>query len=89
MPEYSMMVGSVGVVLLLLAFFLTLFSLLGQDSLLYIVMNVVGASLSCYASYLINYVPFVILEGAWAAVAMLGLAKLVIIKRQLAAKTVG
>jgi hypothetical protein len=34
-----------------------------------------GAALSGYASYLINYMPFVLLECIWCMVALLALAK--------------
>jgi hypothetical protein len=76
MVEFSVVVGSTGVLLLLLAFFLNLFKILMQDTKTYAVLNVVGAGLSCYASILIDYMPFVILEGAWAFVAFIGLVRL-------------
>ena len=62
----ALIIGSVGVGLLLLAFFLNLFKLLTTESKLYIVMNIFGGSLAAYASFLIDYLPFVILEGVWA-----------------------
>ena len=76
MVEFSVIVGSTGVLLLLLAFFLNLFKILMQDTKTYAIMNIVGAGLSCYASILIDYMPFVILEGTWALVAFIGLIKL-------------
>lgn len=76
MIELSVIVGSTGVLLLLLAFFLNLFEILRQDTKTYAVLNVVGAGLSCYASILIDYMPFVILEGTWALVAFTGLVRL-------------
>lgn len=76
MVEFSVIVGSTGVLLLLLAFFLNLFKILMQDTKTYAIMNVVGAGLSCYASILIDYMPFIILEGTWALVAFIGLIKL-------------
>jgi hypothetical protein len=71
--DNSVIFGSIGVSLLLLAFFLNLFKMLQQDSKTYILMNILGAALSCYASFLIEYIPFVILEGTWAIVAIIGL----------------
>ncbi|MBU0473041.1 MAG: hypothetical protein KKF62_02630 [Bacteroidetes bacterium] len=71
--DYSVIIGSIGVSLLLLAFFLNLFKLLKQDSKTYILMNIFGAAMSCYASFLIDYIPFVILEGTWSVVALAGL----------------
>ena len=62
--SYSSVVGSVGVLLLLAAFFLHLFGFITQGRL-YIVLNIIGAGLSCYASVLIRYWPFVVLEGCW------------------------
>jgi hypothetical protein len=69
------MIGSVGVTLLLVAFFLNLMKALRADGWLYLLMNLVGATLSCYSSYLIRFMPFVVLEGTWAAVAAMGIAR--------------
>ncbi len=61
-------IGSLGVFLILLAYFLNVISKLDSKHLTFILLNLVGASLACLASYLINYLPFVILEGVWALV---------------------
>jgi hypothetical protein len=71
----SNMIGSLGVALLLLAFFLSLFKFIGQDNKGYIILNITGAGLSCYASLLIHFLPFVILEGIWCLVALIALIK--------------
>ena len=70
---YSSIVGTIGVTLLLAAFFLNLFGFIWRGRL-YIFLNIIGAGLSCYASVLIRYWPFVILEGCWVLVSILGLA---------------
>ncbi|WP_297764626.1 hypothetical protein [uncultured Muriicola sp.] len=61
-------IGSCGVFLILLAYFLNVTSKLESKHLPFILLNLVGASMACLASYLINYLPFVILEGVWALV---------------------
>jgi hypothetical protein len=68
-------VGAIGVAVLLAAFFLNLVGVLSRTSRLYHSMNALGAGLSCYASYLIGFVPFVVLEGTWSAVAFVALAR--------------
>ena len=72
--SYSSIVGCFGVTILLTAFFLNLFRYLPPGSRLYIFLNLIGAALSCYASVLIRYWPFIILEGCWALVSIAGLA---------------
>ena len=71
----SVIIGSTGVFILLLAFIMNLFKKLSSDSFLYSLMNFVGAILSGYASILIHYTPFIILEFFWAAVAGTGMIK--------------
>ena len=71
--SYSSIIGSIGVTLLLAAFFLTLFRYVSQESRLYVLLNIIGAGLSCYASVLIRYWPFVVLEGCWSLVALAAL----------------
>ena len=66
-------IGFMGVTILLLAFLLNLIGKLKQSDLLYISMNIVGAGIACLASVLIQYVPFIILEGAWTLVSIYGL----------------
>lgn len=66
-------IGFIGVTILLMAFLLNLFKKLSSNSLPYIFMNIVGAGLACLASWMINYLPFVILEGTWTLVSMFAL----------------
>jgi len=68
-------IGSIGVALLLVAFFLNLVKAMRSDGWMYLGLNFFGASLACYSSYLIQFMPFVVLEGTWAVVAMLGIAR--------------
>ena len=68
--------GTVGVTLLLVGFFLNLFGLIRRQSLNYLTLNLVGAGLACYASFLIEFFPFVLLEGTWTAVAVVALVKM-------------
>jgi hypothetical protein len=66
----SEIIGSIGVALLLIAFFMNLFGMLHSDSRAYQSMNAAGAAISCYASYLIGFAPFVVLEAIWCAAAV-------------------
>ena len=63
-------IGFAGVTILLLAFLLNLLKKISSNSLPYIVMNIIGAGL---AWWLIDYIPFVILEAAWMLVSVFGL----------------
>jgi hypothetical protein len=73
---FATVIGSVGVALLLVAFFFNLIKRLAQDGVPYALLNLVGAGLSCYASWLIGFIPFVVLEGTWAIVAAVALVRL-------------
>ncbi len=77
---YNDIIGTLGVGLILLAYFLNITKLIRHDDKLYFVMNIIGAALACYASLLINYWPFVILEGTWALVSLYGLMKVMKIR---------
>lgn len=68
-------IGSLGVALLLLAFFLSLFKYIAQDGFAYIGMNIAGSGLACWSSWMIAFVPFVVLEAVWCLVATAALAK--------------
>jgi hypothetical protein len=67
--------GASGVFMVLLAFFLNLFNYLDKDSKVYILLNFTGAGIACYASVLINYFPFVVLEGTWCFVSLIAMIK--------------
>jgi hypothetical protein len=71
--SFSSLIGSVGVSMLLVAFFLNLFRRMPRENKVYILLNICGAGLSCYASVLIHYLPFIILEAVWCGVALIAL----------------
>lgn len=69
------LIGFVGVAILLAAFFLNVADKLDNNDMIYLSMNFVGAALACIASVLMDYLPFIILEGCWAVVSLLGMFK--------------
>ena len=73
--SYNEIVGTTGVGLILLAYFANVFSLIPREGKLFFFLNVIGSALACYASWLIHFWPFVILEGAWCVVSIIGLIK--------------
>ncbi len=68
-------IGFIGVTILLLAYFLNINNKLNKDGLPYILLNAIGAGIACLASILLNYWPFIILEGAWTIVSLFSLYK--------------
>jgi hypothetical protein len=74
--SYNDIIGFIGVFITLLAYFLIIFDFIPKEGVLFYVMNIVGAGLACYASVLIVYWPFVVLEGTWTLISLVGLLKL-------------
>ena len=73
-------IGFIGVFLILLAYILNISGKVERNDLRFILFNLIGAGLACYASVLMDYMPFVLLEGVWALVSIIALLKY--IKRQ-------
>jgi len=78
--SYNDFIGTLGVGIILLAYFLNTSGMIIRNGKLFYVMNIIGAALAFYASILIDYWPFVILEGSWTLVSIYGLMKTMKIK---------
>jgi uncharacterized protein with PQ loop repeat len=79
--NFSEIMGSLGVAILLLAFLLNMLKIIKTESLSYLLLNFIGAGIACFASWLIPYFPFVILEGVWATVSLISLVRFFIVDR--------
>lgn len=66
----SMLIGSAGVFLLLLAFALNILKKLSESSPVYLLMNFIGALLAAWYAYEGRIIPFIILELAWSGAAL-------------------
>lgn len=73
--KLSDILASIGVIVLLIGFLLNLFDKIKAESKLYALLNFVGAGICCYASFLIRFYPFVVLEAIWGIVALTSLFK--------------
>ena len=71
----SDLIGTVGVLLLLVAFALNILNKWSSTSTAYLLLNIIGASLTCMSSYMIHFWPFVILEGVWTLSSLVVLIK--------------
>ncbi len=69
------LIGFIGVLMILIAYFLNLNKRLDTHDIRYILLNLVGAFLACLASILLEYYPFVLLEGTWTLVSVIALIK--------------
>ena len=68
-------IGFIGVFQILFAYILNVLGKIKSNDLTFILLNLIGASMACIASILMNYVPFIILEGVWAFVSLISLIK--------------
>jgi hypothetical protein len=75
MTDPATAIGSLGVGLLLLAFVLNGTGRLAAIDRRYLALNAIGASLACWASVLLGFLPFVVLEATWCAAALAGLLR--------------
>ena len=73
--SYNDIIGIIGVGMILIAYFYSVFGWIDGKSKLFFLLNIIGAGLACYASWLIDYWPFVVLEGTWFLVSIAGLFK--------------
>ncbi|MBK7567188.1 MAG: hypothetical protein KBF42_02960 [Chitinophagales bacterium] len=71
--EISNILGTIGVTLLLLAYFLHLRNIISHTGIFYIALNFSGAVIACISSLLLQFYPFVVLEGIWAIVSLMPL----------------
>lgn len=67
--------GTLGVSILLAAFVLNQQRLLSEHSRPFLAMNLIGAAICAYSAWLANFMPFLVLETVWAAVAGWGLLR--------------
>lgn len=68
-------IGFVGVFQILMAYVLNISGKLKQDKLSYILLNLIGAGMACLASVLMNYWPFILLEGVWTIASLITLIR--------------
>ena len=68
-------IGTLGVSILLLAFALNLLKKVEANSKWYLFMNMLGAMFAGISAYLINFWPFVVLEGVWAITSLVMLLR--------------
>jgi uncharacterized membrane protein len=66
-------VGTIGVSILLVAYFLNLTNRISQESLAYILLNLIGAAIAGIASLMLRYWPFIVLESIWTLVSFVAL----------------
>ena len=71
----SDIIASLGVIILLIAFLLNLYKRVSPESKAYTLLNFIGAATCGFASYMISFYPFVVLEGIWAAFALVSFFK--------------
>ena len=67
------LIGTIGVAMLLIAFVLNQRRMLSEHSRPFLAMNLLGAALCAWSSWLVEFYPFLVLESVWAMVAAWGL----------------
>ncbi len=66
-------IGAIGVTITLIAYLLHLAKLLRQDSYIERSFYLIGGALTCAASFLVHFFPFIVLEGVWSLVSLIAL----------------
>jgi hypothetical protein len=73
--SYNDWIGTIGVGLILIAYFLNTVKWIPENGKFFFILNTIGGAVSCYAAVLIDFLPFVVLEGIWTIVSVWGLIR--------------
>jgi hypothetical protein len=73
--SYNDWIGTIGVGLILIAYFLNTVKWIPENGKFFFILNTIGGAVSCYAAVLIDFFPFVVLEGIWTIVSVWGLIR--------------
>ena len=68
-------VSGAGVLLILIAFFLSTLDRMSTESRTYFLLNLCGGFLAAVGAWLVGSIPFLVMEVTWTVVAMLGLGR--------------
>lgn len=68
--DINILVGAIGAVVLLIAFVLEEIHKLSDESIVYDALNFIGAALLAVYAYLLQSIPFLILNTIWSLVAL-------------------
>ncbi|HDL01374.1 MAG TPA: hypothetical protein ENH23_03995 [candidate division Zixibacteria bacterium] len=71
----SMIIGTIGVLILLVAFGLNISHKLSENSTIYLSMNIIGSLMAAWYAYAGGVYPFIALEIVWALTAFVRLLK--------------
>lgn len=69
----SMIIGTIGVTILLVAFGLNVTHKISENSKIYLNMNILGSLMAAWYAYTGGVYPFIVLEIVWALVAFVRL----------------
>ena len=69
----DLVIGSVGVAVLLIAFVLNLARYLHEDHPAYLMMNIIGSALAAWYALAAYILPFIVLEAVWGGAALVRL----------------
>lgn len=67
--------GAIGVFQILLAYVMNVLGKINSKHMSFILLNLIGSSMACMASILLNYWPFIVLEGVWCMVSVFALIR--------------
>lgn len=76
--DMPMLVGIVGIVLIFIGYVCTLFGKLKEDSIAFDLLNIIGASLLAYYTYVEGALFFTALLIVWGLVALINMIKTVV-----------
>ncbi|MCK4967836.1 MAG: hypothetical protein KAS12_02165 [Candidatus Aenigmarchaeota archaeon] len=65
----TLIIGTIGMLFLLIAFVLDLFNKFTQETIFYNVFNIIGSGLLIYYAYVLKSIPFLVLEIVWMSFA--------------------
>ena len=80
--EFYDYIGSLGVAIILLCFFLLQIGKIHQDQLGYSLGNLTGASLILFSLYFEFNLPSAILEGIWVSISLIGITRYALNKKK-------